>query len=82
MGSPGDENGLEHDIGTLKVSIDKYLSETSDVTSEAASDLTKAIHELSDHIVDLHHRIEKIEDDQDEWTTSGWLPPPGSDSPS
>ena len=82
MGPTGDEPGLERDIAKLKASIGKYLSGTSGVSSEVAADLTKTIHELGDHVVDLHRRIEKIEDDHEEWTTRGWLPPPGSDSPS
>ncbi len=75
------ESGFERDIGKLKASIDRYLSGTSGVSSEAAADLTKTIHELGDHLVDLHRRLEKVENDHEEWTTRGWLPPPGSDEP-
>jgi hypothetical protein len=46
------------------------------------ADLAKAIHELGDHLVTLHQRIERIENSNPEWTTRGWTPPPGSDRPS
>ena len=72
-------SGLDHDVEELKASIDKYLHGTADVGSDAAADLTKAIHELSDHVVRLHRRVESIEASQEEWTTHGWMPPPGSD---
>jgi hypothetical protein len=81
MGQPHDDSGFEHGIGELKASIDKYLSDTSHADSDVAADLTKAVHDLSDHVVDLHRRVEKIENDQEEWTTHGWLPPSGSEIP-
>jgi hypothetical protein len=82
MGPTHDEFGLEADMNKLKVAVDKYLSEAPEAYSEVAADLTRAIHQLSDSIVNLHRRMEKIENDHEEWTTRGWLPPPGSDSPS
>ncbi len=82
MAQPGEKRSVEHEIEDLKASIGKYLTGEAQLPSEVASDLTKAIHDLSDHVVNLHRRIEKIEDTHDEWTTRGWMPPPGSDRPS
>jgi len=61
--------------------LDKYTRRGEHAGAQATSDLTKAIHDLADHVVALNSRIEKIEDSQEEWTTKGWEPPPGSDIP-
>ena len=82
MAQAGDKRRVEHAIDSLKAPIGKYLKEGAHLTPEVVADLTKAIHGLSNHLVDLHRRIEKIEETHDEWTTRGWMPPPGMDRPS
>jgi len=79
MAQAGDRKAVEQKLQELKASIGKYLAGEAHPTSEVAADLTKAIHDLSDHLVDLSHRIEKLEDTHEEWTTRGWEAPPGSD---
>jgi len=72
--------GLQEDIDTLKASIGKLRSGTAELGSGSVAELAKAVHDLSDHVLNLHQRIEKVEDAQREWTTRGWTPPPGSDT--
>jgi hypothetical protein len=76
-----DQNNLEGAVGHLKASTARYAASDAELSREALADMTNAIHEIGDHLVDLHRRISRIEESQDEWTTRGWLPPPGSDSP-
>jgi chromosome segregation ATPase len=82
MAEPGEQQRFEREMEDLKASIEKYLTREGQLPSQVVGDLTKAIQDLSDHLVNLHRRIEKIEDTHDEWTTRGWMPPPGSDRPS
>ena len=46
-------------------------------------DLSKTIHRIGHHVVALHRRIHKreqeLEESEDEWTTRGWEPPAGAD---
>ena len=77
MEQSGNPPKLEERIRELTASLDKYVTETADVTPAAAADLTKAVHELAEHILDLHRRMEKIEATLPDWTTKGWTPPPG-----
>lgn len=79
MSKRGDNRSAEHEIEDLKASIKKYLKGDVQPTSEVISDLTKAIHDLSDLLAELGRRIENIEDTHEDWTTRGWMPPPGSD---
>jgi hypothetical protein len=72
---------FEDEIAAVKASVEKYLSGTERLTSDAAADLAKAIHHLSDHVASLHQRIEDSEQRHAEWTTHGWTPPPGEDRP-
>lgn len=81
MAQPGGKRSVDDDMQDLKASVDKYLVGGAELPAEAVTDLTKAIQDLSDHVVNLHHRIENIEDTHDEWTTGGWVPPPGDDRP-
>jgi uncharacterized coiled-coil protein SlyX len=81
MTQAGEEKGLEHRIRELKSWIDTHARTAAEPTSEVVADLTKAVQEIGDHLVDLHRRIERIERSNPEWTTRGWMPPPGSDSP-
>lgn len=75
-----DQQNIEEAVADLKASTARYASGGATPSTEALADLTRAIHDVSDHLVDLHRRIKKIEDSHDEWTTRGWLPPPGSDT--
>ena len=81
MTQTGDRPSLEDRIRQMKRSLDKYITGEAELTSAVAADLTKAVHEIADHLVDLHHRFEKVEETLPEWTTRGWMPPPGSDTP-
>jgi ubiquinone biosynthesis protein UbiJ len=82
MAQASGRRGVEHEIEQLKASIARYRTEETHLSSEVVADLTKAIHDLSDQLVNLHRRMETIEDTRDEWTTRGWEPPPGRDRPS
>jgi plasmid maintenance system antidote protein VapI len=82
MAQGSDRKGVEHEIENLKASIEKYLTGETHLSSEVAADLARAIHDLGEQLVNLHRRIETIEDTHDEWTTRGWEPPPGRDHPS
>jgi len=82
MTQPGEQNHVERQIGELKASVEKYSKSVGEPTAEALADLARAVHALGDHFVSLHRRIERIEDSNPEWSTRGWLPPPGSDVPS
>jgi TRAP-type uncharacterized transport system substrate-binding protein len=82
MTRPGDKRSVEDEIQDLKASLEKHTRKEAQLPSDVVTDLTKAIHDLSDQVVSLHRRIEKIEESQPEWTTGGWLPPPGTDRPS
>lgn len=57
----------------------KYLAGDEAPTAAALADVAKAVHELADHVVELHRHFEKVEQDRPEWTTHGWEPPPGAD---
>jgi hypothetical protein len=81
MALPDDQQRFERDIEDLKASVDKYLTGTTQLTDDAARDLARAIHDMGDHLVDLHRRVEASRDSHDEWTTHGWEPPPGTDRP-
>ncbi len=82
MAEPGKKGSFEREIDDLKCSIEKHLTGEGHLSSEVVSDLTKAINDLSDHMVNLHRRIQQIEDTHADWTTQGWMPPPGGDRPS
>ncbi|GEM_PF-2280001 len=81
MTQTGDRRNLEERIRELKASLDKHVTSEAELTTAVAADLTKAVHELADHLVYLHRRFEKMEGTLPEWTTRGWTPPPGSDAP-
>jgi hypothetical protein len=81
MPQPGEKRSVEREIEDLRASIEKHLAPEAHVSTEAVTDLTNAIRDLSDHVAGLQRRIERIEDTHEEWTTRGWIPPPGSDSP-
>ena len=73
--------GVIEDLEMLKVSIEKYATGLAEVTPTLVADLTKAIHELSDHVASVARRVQAIGDSQPKWTTHGWLPPPGGEIP-
>jgi hypothetical protein len=72
---------IKGDLEKLKASIEKYASGKAEPTPTALADLTRAVHDLSDHVATLAHHIQAIEDSHPEWTTQGWDAPPGSDIP-
>jgi len=80
MPGTGDRPNTEIRISELKASIDKYLTGAEEPTAEALAALTKAVHELAEHVVELHRRFERVEESLPEWTTGGWMPPPGTDA--
>jgi hypothetical protein len=75
------EGNIEEAVAKLKARTARYAGAGDQPSPEAVAELAKAIHDIGDHLVDLHRRIRRIEESQEEWTTRGWLPPPGSDSP-
>ncbi len=80
MRTTGDHPNAEERIGELKSSIGKYLTGVEEPTGEALADVTKAVHELADHVVDLHKRFDRVEESLPEWSTRGWMPPAESDA--
>ena len=77
IAEPPERRTVEQEIRDLTSSLDKYVSGDAHLSSEVVTDLGKAIHDIGDHLVDFHRRIEKLEEDKPEWTTRGWGPPPG-----
>ena len=77
MADSPETRNVEQEIHDLKKSLEKYASGEVHLSSEVVSDLGKAMHDIGDHLVDFHRRIEKLEEDNPEWTTRGWGPPPG-----
>ena len=80
MSGTDDHPNPEDRISELKASIGKYLSGAEEPTGEALAEVTRALHELADHVEELDRRFERVEESIPEWTTEGWLPPPGSDA--
>ncbi len=72
---------IENQLESLKASIEKYATGNAEPTPAVVADLTKAVRDLSDHVESLLHRVQRIEDSHEEWTTHGWEPPPGSNIP-
>jgi hypothetical protein len=79
MPGPGDHPNPEERISELKASLDKYLSGAEEPTAEALAEVTRAVHDLADHVVDLQRRFERVEGSLPEWTIEGWEAAPGSD---
>jgi len=79
MDQSGEERGIERRLRDLQVSMERYAKEGSQPTSEVMTEISKVIHELCDHVVTLDRRLEQIESTQEEWTTKGWIAPPGTD---
>lgn len=80
MSEVDDQRNIEDAVSGLKASTSAYASGKVQPSPEVLADLTNAIHEIGDHLLSLHRRLERIEASNEEWTTRGWLPPPGSDS--
>ncbi len=80
MPGTGDRPNSEDRIRELKASIGKYLSGAEEPTGEALAEVTKALHELADHVVDLDKRFESVVASLPEWTTQGWMPSLGGDA--
>jgi hypothetical protein len=80
MPGTGDHPNPEERISELKASIGKYLSGAEEPTGEALAEVTRALHELADHVVELDKRFERVEASLPEWTTQGWRPSPGSNA--
>lgn len=78
MPRTGDHPNPEDQIRELKASIGKYLSGAEEPTGEALAEVTRALHQLADHVVDLDRRFERVEASMPEWTTEGWTRSPGS----
>jgi len=77
MAESPEKRNVEQELRALMRSLDKYVSGNAELNSEVVTDLGKAIHAIGDHVVDLHQRIERLEEGTPEWTTRGWGPPPG-----
>jgi len=77
MAESPEKRSVEQELRELMRSLDKYVSGNAVLSSEVVTDLGKAIHDIGDHVVDLHQRIQRLEEDKPEWTTRGWEPPPG-----
>ena len=77
MAEKPEKRTVEQELRELATTLDKYGSGEGRLTKEMVTDLSKAIHGIGGHLVDLHHRVEKLEENTPEWTTRGWDPPPG-----
>ena len=75
-----DHRRLERRIKELRTSLAKYEAGALELDPEAMADLTKAVHEIGDHLMELSERIDRIDDNREEWTTRGWDPAPGGGS--
>jgi len=79
MTEPPSTPSVAQELGHLKEKLETYTKGHTNPTPEAFADLAKGVHELSDHVIALHRRLEKLEANTPQWTTRGWEPPPGSD---
>jgi hypothetical protein len=77
-----DHRRIEQRIRELRASLAKYESGAAHLDAAAMADLTKAVHDIGDHLLELSGRIDRIEDTREEWTTRGWSPPPGGEADS
>ncbi len=77
MAEGPEKRTVEQELRDLANTLDKYASGEVQLTEEVVADLGKALHGVGDHLVDLHRRVEKLEENTPEWTTRGWVPPPG-----
>ena len=79
MPEPRNTSTIEQRIRDLKEKLDTYLKGPANPTPEVLADLARGVHELGDHLIALHRRVEKLEENTPQWTTRGWEPPPGGD---
>jgi hypothetical protein len=71
------KRNVEQELRDLANTLDKYASAEVQISGEVVTELDKALRGIGDHLVDLHRRVEKLEEQTPEWTTKGWGPPPG-----
>lgn len=71
---------IEQRLQGLKETLSRYKKGHPIPTPEVVTDLARAIHELGDHLSELNRRLEKLEQDKEQWTTKGWIDP-GSSEP-
>ncbi|MGO8876262.1 MAG: hypothetical protein ACLQNG_10935 [Acidimicrobiales bacterium] len=77
MAETPERRSVEQELRDLIRSLEKYAAGGAELSAQALTDLGKAIHDVGEHLVNLHRRIERLEADTPEWTTRGWAPPPG-----
>ena len=80
MAPSDDHRRLEGRIKELRASFAKYETGALQLDPEAMADLTKAVRDIGDHLMELSERIDRIEDNREEWTTRGWNAAPGGGS--
>ncbi|HMK98691.1 MAG TPA: hypothetical protein VK428_00730 [Acidimicrobiales bacterium] len=73
------EPRVEQELRHLKEKLATYTKGQTNPTPEVLADLARGVHELGDHMIALHRRLEKLEANTPQWTTRGWEPPPGAD---
>lgn len=78
MQGPNAAPTIEQELKKIKGTLSKYKTGHPTLTPEVIIDLTKAIHDLSDHVIALDRRLKKLEEDQPQWTTRGWIGPEGT----
>jgi len=71
---------IAQELRRLQEKLETYTKGHTNPTGEVLADLAKGIHELGDHMIALHERLESLEANTPQWTTRGWEPPPGADS--
>lgn len=77
---PNAEPTIEQELTRIKGTLNQYKTGHPTPTQEVVVDLTKAIHDMSDHVIALDRRLKKLEEDQPEWTTRGWIGPEGTNT--
>jgi hypothetical protein len=70
----------EQKLTNLKESLNKYRAGRPALSTEVVTDMAKAVHELSDHLIALNRRLENLEENQKQWSTRGWIGPEGADT--
>lgn len=77
MAEESERRTVEQELRDLAGTLGKYASGGVQLGDDVVTDFGKALDVIGNHLVDLHRRVEKLEENNPEWTTRGWDPPPG-----
>jgi len=79
MTEPRSTAKIEQELSHLKEKLETYSQGHTNPTPEVLADLARGVHELGDHMIALHRRLETLESNAPQWTTRGWEQPAGAD---